>query len=134
LPTNNPFLTITGLFILFFKTGLCYFSVYRLTPTVYYELIVLMSFKLAIKGICFTCVIILTWLLLLIWAYLTLSCWSHCIWWGINGSMEMCYYILGLILSSKSNNLDELPFHPLLLNGSYFISRLRVYFLPNVIW
>lgn len=45
----------------------------------------------------------------LIWEYLTLSCWSHFIWWGIRGAKGIWWSLFGFTLSSKSNSLEVFP-------------------------
>ena len=67
----------------------------------------------------------------LMWEYLTLSCWSHCILFGIRGTIGIVCSLLGSILSSIPNNLDELPFICVLLNGNSAISRFIVSLLPK---
>jgi hypothetical protein len=71
---------------------------------------------------------------LLVWlmcAYLTLSCWSHCIWWGMSGAMEMAFSVFAFTFTSKSNSREELPFISELFMGRLLISLFRVYFRPK---
>lgn len=70
----------------------------------------------------------------LICEYLMLSCWSHCIWIGIKGDIGMFCYVFGLTLSLRSNSLEILPLELGELIGSRFISRVRVYFRPKLIY